>query len=159
MTVLNLIKSFLGLEPGPPPVTRTRAPPAGEPASPAAPPEGQAAPTTDDRIADLISRQGSSSQSLMAGSLELVGLDEIKEALGSRWADLAARASELAEQGIRRRLSEADILQVLSDTEFSICFSRLDREAAVERAKQISREIKQEIFAELPEFSSSVTVK
>lgn len=87
----------------------------------------------------------------MAGSFELVGLDQIKEALGTRWADLAARASQAAEQGIRRRLSDSDILQVLSDTEFSICFAKLDRKAAVERAKQISHEIKQEIFTELPE--------
>lgn len=112
-----------------------------------------------DAISKLISQKSGASQSLMAGSFELVGLDEIKEALGSRWATLAARATELAEQGIRRRLGDADVLQVLSETEFSICFAKLGREAAVERAKQISREIKQEIFAELPEFSSSVTVK
>ncbi|MFN4210882.1 MAG: hypothetical protein ACK4G5_09955, partial [Devosia sp.] len=102
----------------------------------------------DDRLEDLISQQGETSQSVVAGSFELVGLDEIKEALGARWPDLAARASDLAEQGIRRRLADRDILQVLSETEFSICFARLDRKAAVERAKQISREIKQEIFAE-----------
>ncbi|MFP9135806.1 hypothetical protein ACLI1C_01355 [Devosia sp. XGJD_8] len=125
-----------------------------------APPGSMRPPAPDDdRLEDLISRQGETSQSVVAGSFELVGLDEIKEALGARWPDLAARASDLAEQGIRRRLADRDILQVLSETEFSICFARLDRKAAVERAKQISREIKQEIFAELPEFSSSVTVK
>lgn len=112
----------------------------------------------NDALSQLIG-ENNGARSVMAGSLELVGLDEIKEALGNRWEGLAARAAELAEQGIRRRLADADILQVLSDTEFAVCFAKLGRDAAVERAKQISREIKQEIFAELPEFSSSVTVK
>lgn len=119
-------------------------------------------PASSSPINDALSqviRQRQDAPSVMAGSLELVGLDEIKDALGKRWEGLAARAAELAEQGIRRRLGDADVLQVLSDTEFSICFAKLGREAAVERAKQISREIKQEIFAELPEFSSSVSVK
>jgi hypothetical protein len=112
----------------------------------------------NDSLSRLIGQKNDAS-SVMAGSLELVGLNEIKEALGNRWEGLAARAAELAEQGIRRRLGDADVLQVLSDTEFSVYFGKLGRDAAVERAKQISREIKQEIFAELPEFSSSVTVK
>ncbi|QYO75209.1 hypothetical protein [Devosia salina] len=125
----------------------------------AAPNDGLAPkPPANDALSQLI-RQRNDASSVMAGSLELVGLDEIKEALGNRWEGLAARAAQLAEQGIRRRLGDADVLQVLSDTEFSICFAKLGRDAAVERARQISREIKQEIFAELPEFSSSVTVK
>lgn len=113
----------------------------------------------ETELAGLIERQRQTSTSLMAGSFELVGLDDIKDALGERWSGLASRACELAEEGIRRRISETDVLQVLSDTEFSICFARLDRAAAEERAKKISREIKQELFAELPEFSSSLTVK
>ena len=155
MTVFSIIKTFFTKETSPLPVpveSRYTGPP-GARAAPSRPSLG------DDRLADLIAQQQASSQSVMAGSFELVGLDEIKEALGARWTDLAARASQVAEQGIRRRLSDSDILQVLSDTEFSICFAKLDRKAAVERAKQISREIKQEIFTELPEFSSSVTVK
>lgn len=118
-------------------------------------------PTSDNdgRIADLIDQRSLSSRSVMAGSFELVGLDEIKESVGPRWAAMAARASKLAEQGIRKRISDSDVLQVLSDTEFSIFFAKLEREAAEERAKQISREIKQDLFVELPELSSSVTVK
>lgn len=155
MTVFSIIKTFFTKESAPPLVIAKPAR-ASAPGARAAP---YPTPPSNDRLAELISRQQASSQSLMAGSFELVGLDEIKEALGARWDDLAARASQVAEQGIRRRLSDSDILQVLSDTEFSICFAKLDRKAAVDRAKQISREIKQEIFTELPEFSSSVTVK
>jgi hypothetical protein len=161
MTVFSIIRTLFGKEAEPP---QSLAKPARAiPADARAWTSGQPAPPVrsphDGRLANLIGNQGTSSQSVMAGSFELVGLDEIKEALGERWAGLAARASELAEQGIRRRISDSDVLQVLSETEFSICFAKLDRGAAVERAKQISREIKQELFAELPEFSSSVTVK
>lgn len=159
MTVFSIIKTFFTKETSPPHFLAkpARAIPMG--ARVATPGPIRPPAPDDDRLEDLISRQGETSQSVVAGSFELVGLDEIKEALGARWPDLAARASDLAEQGIRRRLADRDILQVLSETEFSICFARLDRKGAVERARQISREIKQEIFAELPEFSSSVTVK
>ena len=155
MTVFSIIKTFFIKESSPPHVLFEPVPtgPPGARKVPSSPSHG------DARLADLIDRQRASSQSVMAGSFELVGLDEVKEALGTRWADLAARASQVAEQGIRRRLSYSDVLRVLSDTEFSICFAKLDRKSAVERAKQISREIKQEIFTEFPEFSSSVTVK
>lgn len=161
MTVFSIIKTLFGKE-AEPPQSLTK-PARAIPVDARAWASGQSPPPArslhDGRLADLIGKQGPSSQSVMAGSFELVGLDEIKEALGERWASLAARASELAEQGIKRRISDSDVLQVLGETEFSICFAKLNREAAVERAKQISREIKQEIFAELPEFSSSVTFK
>lgn len=125
-------------------------------ASPAPVPEQH---SLDSELAGLIELQRRTSNSLMAGSFELVGLDDIKEALGERWSQLASRACELAEQGIRRRISDQDVLQVLSETEFAICFANFNRTIAEERAKKISREIKQELFEELPEFSSSLTVK
>ncbi|MDB5527309.1 MAG: hypothetical protein JWR51_412 [Devosia sp.] len=160
MTVLSIIKTFFKKGAASPPslTNPARAVPLGH-ASPSSQRPSPSVSTSDNRLDDLIARRRASLQSVIAGSIELVGLDEIKEALGSKWAGLAARASELAEQGIRRRLSDSDILQALSDTEFSICFAKLNREAALERARQISREIKQEIFAELPEFSLSMTVK
>lgn len=113
----------------------------------------------DARLNALIKQQSETASTLMAGSFELLGLDEIKEALGERWGQLAARASALAEAGIRQRLGETDLLNVLSDTEFSICFAELDGPGAIEKAKQIAREIKQEILTELPEFVSALTVK
>lgn len=160
MTVFSIIKTLFQKEANSPHTLaiRREAAPSGETSCF----DNKQAPSpshSDDRIADLIVRRSATSQSLVAGSFELVGLDEIKEALGSRWIDLAGRARNLAEEGIRRRLSDSDVLQVLSDTEFAICFAKLNQQAAVERAKQISREIKQDLFAELPEFSSSVTVK
>ncbi|SDG58588.1 hypothetical protein [Pelagibacterium luteolum] len=160
MTVFSLIKTLFKKEPVQPRPNseRVNATPEASPQSPTEPGSPSLLPQ-DGGLAQLIDQQMPSSTSVMAGSFELVGLDEIKEALGSRWSGLTARASALAQEGIRRRISESDVLQVLSDTEFAICFSNLTKAAAVERAKQISREIKQEIIAELPEFSSSVTVK
>jgi hypothetical protein len=163
MTVLGLIKNLFHKEdvphllPGD--ALLLRRPIESHALGAAGPLDGPASTSPVDDALSQVIRQRKDAPSVMAGSLELVGLEEIKDALGNRWKGLAARAAELAEQGIRRRLGDADVLQVLSDTEFSIYFAKLARDAAVERAKQISREIKQEILAELPEFSSSVTVK
>lgn len=102
MTVFSIIKTFFTKETSPPHFLAkpARAKPMGARVAPPGPIRPPA--PDDDRLEDLISRQGETSQSVVAGSFELVGLDEIKEALGARWPDLAARASDLAEQGIRR---------------------------------------------------------
>ncbi|MDC9822758.1 hypothetical protein PRN20_03340 [Devosia sp. ZB163] len=162
MTVFSIIRTFFHRTSSPRPL------PAGgqQPQVPGSPPAtvadhvpGRSPSPSDDRISSFAGTKGPAPQSLTAGSFELIGLDEIKEALGERWASLAARASELAEQGIRRRISDSDLLEVQGDTEFLVCFSKLSPDAATGRAKQIAREIKQELLAELPEFSSSLTVK
>lgn len=156
MTVFSIIQTVLNKDPAQPHHKHSRAISKGTPSFSAGQGRTFSSPR-EDGIAHLIAQQRASS--VVAGSFELVGLDEIKEALGARWPGLAARASELAEHGIRRRISDSDVLQVLSNTEFAICFANLTKEAAVERIKQISRELKQELFAELPEFSSSVTIR
>lgn len=95
MTVFSIIKTLFGKEAEP--VQSLANPARAIPANARAWVSGQPAPPVrsphDGALADLIGLQDTSSQSLMAGSFELVGLDEIKQALGERWAGLAARAS------------------------------------------------------------------
>lgn len=156
MTVFSIIQTLLSKEPAQRHPKHNRAIPKGTPSLPTGQGRTLSWPR-EDGIARLIAQQRDSS--VVAGSFELVGLDEIKEPSGAKWPGLAARASELAEHGIRQRISDSDVLQVLSNTEFAICFANLTKEAAVERIKQISRELKQELFAEFPEFSSCVTIR
>jgi hypothetical protein len=117
------------------------------------------APDFPERLDALVrSRQGEG-QKLSAGSFEIVGLDDIKEALAERWDAVSARVGLLAQREISERLGESDLLEARSDVEFAIYFGRLGGAAAEERARRIAKEVKQALLAALPEFSSALSVK
>jgi GGDEF domain-containing protein len=113
----------------------------------------------EDRLAELVDQRVDTSRTVVVGYFELLGLDEIKDTSGPSGPALAARAVEITENGIRQRISDRDVLQNISRTEFSVCFAEASREAAIERAKQISLAISQELNDEIPEATSIVTFK
>ena len=66
----------------------------------------------------------------VAGKIRLVGLDEVKEALGARWAAVAARAMASAEHVIRRHCGPRDTWSRTADGGFLICFADATEEEA-----------------------------
>jgi PAS domain S-box-containing protein len=78
----------------------------------------------------------------VAGKIRLIGLDEVKEALGSRWAAVAARAMASAEHVIRRRCGPHDSFSRTPDGGFLICFVGTTEEEAGFRAAALAREIR-----------------
>ncbi len=77
----------------------------------------------------------------VAGKIRLIGLDEVKEALGSRWAAVAARAMASAEHVIRR-CGPHDSCSRTPDGGFLICFVGTTEEEAGFRAAALAREIR-----------------
>jgi PAS domain S-box-containing protein len=78
----------------------------------------------------------------VAGKIKLIGLDEVKHALGSRWGAVAARAMASAEHVIRRRCAPCDTLSRTSDGGFLICFAGATEDEASFRAAALAREIR-----------------
>jgi PAS domain S-box-containing protein len=78
----------------------------------------------------------------VAGKIRLIGLDEVREALGSRWAAAAARAMASAEHVIRRRCGPRDTFSRTPDGGFLICFADATEEEAAFRAAALGREIR-----------------
>jgi EAL domain-containing protein (putative c-di-GMP-specific phosphodiesterase class I) len=66
----------------------------------------------------------------------------VKEALGSRWAAVAARATASAEHVIRRRCGPHDTFSRTPDGGFLICFADTTEEEAGFRAAALAREIR-----------------
>jgi hypothetical protein len=87
-------------------------------------------------------------QKLIAGRIEVIGLEEVKVALGPKWAANAARAKDLAKSIISRRLGESDMFTEITDDAFLICFASLSTEEAAVKAKMIAQEIRARLVGE-----------
>ena len=84
----------------------------------------------------------------VAGKIKLIGLDEVKEALGPRWAAVAARAMASAEHVIRRRCGPRDTWSRTADGGFLICFADATEQEAAFRAAAMAREIRTRLVGE-----------
>jgi PAS domain S-box-containing protein len=84
----------------------------------------------------------------IAGKIRLVGLDEVKAALGSRWAAVAERAMASAEHVVRRRCGPHDTWLRSSDEDFLICFADATEEEAAFRAAAMAREIRTRLIGD-----------
>ena len=78
----------------------------------------------------------------VAGKIRLIGLDDVKAALGARWPALRERALAAAEHVLGRRLGPKDSFSRTKDDGFLICFAELAEEAASFTAAMIGREIR-----------------
>jgi PAS domain S-box-containing protein len=84
----------------------------------------------------------------IAGKIRLIGLEEIREALGTRWAEVAERAMANAEHVIHRRCGPRDICARTTDGGFLICFADCTEDEAALRATAIAREIRTKLIGE-----------
>jgi PAS domain S-box-containing protein len=100
------------------------------------------------RIVTLRPAARSLMRSENAGQIKLVGLEEIRDALGSRWPAVAARAMATAETVIKRRCGNEDSFSRVDDISFLICFGALDLQEASFRAAMIGREIRDRLIGQ-----------
>jgi PAS domain S-box-containing protein len=82
------------------------------------------------------------------GHIKLVGLDEVRSALGERWAAVAGRAMATAEAVIKKRCGPEDSFSRADETSFLVCFGRLSEEESAFRAAMISREIRNRLIGQ-----------
>ena len=104
-----------------------------------------------DRLAVLTLHPEEAPESV--GKIKLLGLMEVKAALGSQWPSLADRAMSLAEATIRRRLGPQDVLSRTSSQAFLIWFERGTAEDNAVVAARIAREVR---IVLLTEFADAV---
>jgi diguanylate cyclase (GGDEF)-like protein/PAS domain S-box-containing protein len=85
---------------------------------------------------------------IVAGKIQLVGLDLVKAALGARWPAHAERAMNVAETILRRRLASKDVFSRTRDQGFVICFAEGNEQEAAFRAATIAREIRSRLIGD-----------
>ena len=83
-----------------------------------------------------------------AGRIRLIGIDEVRAALGERWPAAATRAMAMAEAVIQRRCGPQDSYEPIDDTSFLMCFGTLSEPEASFRAAAIAREIRERLIGQ-----------
>lgn len=76
--------------------------------------------------------------SVLAGRVQIIGLDDMRTGFGERWGHMRERALSIAEETIRAALDPADQLQRMPDDSFIINFSNLTEQEASRRALRIA---------------------
>ncbi len=94
----------------------------------------------------------------VAGKIRMIGLGEVKTALGPRWPALRERAMAAAEHVLSRKLGAKDTFSRTRDDGFLICFAELREEAASFAAAMIGREIRARLIGQGEEPASSQIV-
>lgn len=87
---------------------------------------------------DAIERTLADGESVLAGRVQIIGLDDMRSAFGERWGHMREQALAIAEQTIRRALDPGDHLQRMADDSFVMNFSGLSESQAVLRAQSIA---------------------
>lgn len=82
------------------------------------------------------------------GRIKLVGLEEVRTALGDRWPAAAERAMATAETVIKRHCGPQDSFSRADDISFLMCFGSLNEEESSFRAAMIGREIRTKLIGE-----------
>jgi hypothetical protein len=81
------------------------------------------------------------SPTVIAGSIQLLGMAEIKQRLGARWSRVADIACRIAEQTIERHISAGDAYQRHGGETFVLCFASPDKAHAEAKTRTIGEEI------------------
>lgn len=97
-------------------------------------------------------------ETILAGSLQLVGLDDVKLSLGALWDRVAGQVQRISQEEIRARLSERDVFRAYNGHTFLICFSGSDKASAEVTAAAISSAIRERIGAEIPIIAGRISV-
>jgi hypothetical protein len=100
----------------------------------------------EQRLKSLLERPGQGA--LLAGRVNVIGLQKAKERLGSAWERVAERADRIARNTIERHLGEDDIYTSANNITYVMVFARLSPEQAKAKCLMIGEEIAKALFGE-----------
>jgi len=90
----------------------------------------------------------------VAGMIKLVGLEEVKAALGPRWPEVEQRAMETAQHVIKTSLGPGETFSMSSEGGFVICFADRSEEEASFTAAMIGRRIRERLVGQGEEMAA-----
>ena len=145
------------------PIARVRAHPARapEPRFPGAPnPPAHESPRPAPSAFDAALAGAIAGRSrIVAGSLELLGFEDIRTALGDQWEAVSRRVIDIAAREIRLCLDPADLVRPFGDAGFLIHFDSLDKAAAEAKARLMALRVKARLIDQVPEVAGALAVE
>jgi hypothetical protein len=108
-------------------------------------------PAPFDERAPELAAAAAKGRPLVAGSVQLVGLSELRKAMGTGWERLKTLAPAVAEAVIKRRLTSSDTYARRDEETFILCFAEHDQARAEACARRIVEDIKAALARAGPE--------
>jgi EAL domain-containing protein (putative c-di-GMP-specific phosphodiesterase class I) len=96
---------------------------------------------------------------LVAGSLQILGFDELAKRFGPKWPALRDKAHFIAVTCIERELAPADFYVPLSDEHYMLVFFGLTQPEADAKARRIAQEIANRLVGERSHAFELITVR
>jgi len=90
-------------------------------------------------------------KSLMASSLQIVGLEELKAKYNKHWKAIEKRVEFAVEAFYTTKLSKLDMFLRLDEGHFVLIFANTSKEEGMIRANKLAQELFQLLFGEMPE--------
>lgn len=119
-------------------------------APPPPPPPRAAAPASEPgfeaKLKAMLLQSGSAS--LLAGRVNIIGLQKIKERFGAAWEGIAERAERICRNTIERHLGPGDIYSAFGGLAFVMVFARLTPEQAKVKCRAIADEISRALLGD-----------
>jgi hypothetical protein len=97
--------------------------------------------------------------SIIAGSLELIGLDDVRNIVGDAWPSIAAKVNEIVLDELQRCLDPSDIFRRHGEASFLIQFDGLDKTAAENKAQRTALRIRAALIGRVPEIADAISIK
>ncbi|MBI2254878.1 MAG: PAS domain S-box protein [Proteobacteria bacterium] len=98
---------------------------------------------------------GGPGSNVVAGKLQLVGLEDVKESLGDKWPAIAQRAFAIAERAIKKSLRPGDVFRKTTEDGYLVLFAHLSENEAQFKARAIADEIREKLTGEIPDLAEA----
>jgi GGDEF domain-containing protein len=113
----------------------------------------------DRRVRKVVAKRPDGSATIVAGTVQLVGLSDIRKALGDdAWAAVAGKAHKITEATIRSHLAEEDAFDRRDDETYILCFADSNKIEAAQKAERIVARVKERLVEELPRAAERIRV-
>jgi len=110
-------------------------------------------------LAAMSEATGQADEPFVTGSIEVLGLDDVREALAARWPEFSEAVLAFAESRILAQLDSDDLCGRYGDATFVLCFASLGVEAARARADLIARDLRRALVSQFPQIGPALRVE
>lgn len=93
------------------------------------------------RVLKLCEENEKASDALVSGSVQMLGLDNLKKNFGDNWEKVRSRVATMVEAVVIRHLSGGDIFFDMGNDQYVVLFQNLSAEEGHKKAAQIGRDI------------------
>jgi hypothetical protein len=84
-------------------------------------------------------------EALLAGNIQLLGFEHVRETFGEKWPQVKAKVHLLTETIIKKNISRDDIYVLANDEQFIVLFAKTEKAIADRKAKRIADEVNQRL--------------